>query len=316
MWLAAVARLPSAVRQPSSRPFTVAVAVFAAAATLRIPDIAGMLTRISGDSTVSETAKNALTVLGAASLRGIVAATKLEKRNVHTHRHRLAGAAILALVLLAAFTPAGAHGIDYAGRASPLETAWAVTYWTIFLTAVATSMLGIVSGASAAARTSRTSGQHRCVWLPRCRMRGRVVVGPRNVHPARTEPSRTRCTPGGCVLQAAGARRDGSGGPECHCPRAGVVSGALAAAVVARRASAHRRPASSLVRPHRGCTRDHPQPRERRAAQSTPHEFLPSAHRGPGRASSPSVPTSRRGCVTPPSGPAHRPVTPVANDSS
>lgn len=155
MWLAAVARLPSAVRQPSSRPFTVAVAVFAAAATLRIPDIAGMLARISGDSTVSETAKNALTVLGAASLRGIVAATKLEKRNVHTHRHRLAGAAILALVLLAAFTPAGAHGIDYTGRASPLETAWAVTYWTIFLTAVATSMLGIVSGASAAARTSR-----------------------------------------------------------------------------------------------------------------------------------------------------------------
>ncbi len=66
-------------------------------------------------------------------------------------RYRLAGAAVLALVLLASLTPAAAHGPDYVGPTAPWETLWLVTYWTIFFGAIGASLVGVVTGAVASA---------------------------------------------------------------------------------------------------------------------------------------------------------------------
>lgn len=154
MWAAAIVRLPAALHQPKSRPFTVAVAVFAAAATLRIPEIAQLLQGESGSTTAAETAKDALAVLGATSLRGIVATAQPLSVHERARRHRLTGAAVLALVLLAAFTRSASHGIDYTGPTTGAETVWVVTYWAIFLTSIGLSLLGMARGAWTAARST------------------------------------------------------------------------------------------------------------------------------------------------------------------
>jgi len=154
MWFAVMVRLPGSRRDPQSRAFTVAGAFFAAAAVLRIPAIASWVDQLAGDATAANTAKNALAVLGATSLVGITATASPRDGSgaaVLRRRYRLAGAAVLALVLLASLTPAAAHGPDYVGPTAPWETLWLVTYWTIFFGAIAASLVGVVTGAVASA---------------------------------------------------------------------------------------------------------------------------------------------------------------------
>ncbi len=147
MWVAVLVRLPGAARQdPHSRAFTVAGTFFAAAAVLRIPDVASWVEQMASDATAANTAKNALAVLGATSLVGITS-TASGAAALRRRRYRLAGVAVLALVLLASFTPAAAHGPDYVGPTAPWETLWLVTYWTIFFGAIAASLVGVLTGA-------------------------------------------------------------------------------------------------------------------------------------------------------------------------
>ncbi len=130
-------------------------AFFAAAAVLRIPDVASWVEQLAGDATAANTAKNALAVLGATRLVSITSAASPGDASgaaALRRRYRLAGAAVLALVLLASLTPAAAHGPDYVGPTAPWETLWLVTYWTIFFGAIAASLVGVTTGAVASAR--------------------------------------------------------------------------------------------------------------------------------------------------------------------
>jgi len=147
MWVAVVVRLPGATRQdPQSKSFTVAGAFFATAAVLRVPDVASWVEQLSGDATAADTVKNALAILGATSLVGITSAAEDSGGAVLRRRYRRAGAAVLALVLIASLTPAADHGPDYVGPTAPWETLWLVTYWTIFFGAIAVSLVGVVTG--------------------------------------------------------------------------------------------------------------------------------------------------------------------------
>jgi len=155
MWFAVLVRLPGSRQDPQSRAFTVAGAFFAAAAVLRIPDVASWVEQLAGDATAANTAKNGLAVLGATRLVGITSAASPGDASgaaAQRRRYRLAGAAVLALVLLASLTPAAAHGPDYVGPTAPWETLWLVTYWTIFFGAIAASLVGVTTGAVASAR--------------------------------------------------------------------------------------------------------------------------------------------------------------------
>lgn len=159
MWLAALLRLPAAVRQPRSRPFTLAVVLFAAAATLRIPEVAAVVQRLSGSSgAASIVLTDILAVLGAATFRKIVVnATQAATPNapgVRKRRHYFAGGTIVALAVVDVFVPVQhVYGPEHAGPLTFNQTIWLVTYCATFLPAIALSLLGVTASSWTAARS-------------------------------------------------------------------------------------------------------------------------------------------------------------------